>query len=262
MVYDPLIELLENERVRIEKEISSIDSWLTSHEVHNYRVRRKNNRYYYTVEGDGKEHYVSSANEGFLYTELNTSYLYRIKPMLEDDLRHIDSMLQHYHPEKRYLLYSKLSGGRKRFVKPLYKSVDEKLNEFTSALVEPMHYAGSVAPYRTLNGEMVRSKSEMYIADLLAHNQIPYHYEKKLTVGNNTYYPDFTVMNPRTGQKYIWEHFGRMGDPKYSGDAIAKINQYLLNGYVPGRNFILTFESESIPLNSEVVQTIVSRYLC
>ena len=261
MNYDPLIELLTSEKTRINKEIAEIDKWLQGHEIHNYRVRRKNNHFYYSIEVGGKENYVSTENEHILSEGMKTCYLARLKPQLEEDLRHIDSMLRWYHPERRSKIYSGMSEGRKRYVKPLYENVEDRLSAFSSVQVPPMVYPGSIASFRTQKGEMVRSKSELYIADALFQNNIPYHYEMRKTVGNQIVYPDFTVMNPRSGRIYIWEHFGRMGDPKYSADTISKINRYTMNGFVHGKNLLMTFESESIPLNPDVVRAIIKRYL-
>jgi hypothetical protein len=46
--------------------------------------------------------------------------------------------------------------------------------------------------HRTSRREMVRSKSEVIIADRLAAHGIDYTYEQPLTIGNVTKYPDFT----------------------------------------------------------------------
>ena len=46
--------------------------------------------------------------------------------------------------------------------------------------------------HRTTRGEMMRSKSEVIIADHLANNGIEYGYEQPLTIRDVTKYPDFT----------------------------------------------------------------------
>lgn len=52
--------------------------------------------------------------------------------------------------------------------------------------------------HRTLEGEFVRSKSEVIIANSLFLNHIPYRYECALQLGDVTLYPDFTIMHPQT----------------------------------------------------------------
>ncbi|MEE3440399.1 MAG: hypothetical protein VZR07_10670, partial [Ruminococcus sp.] len=52
--------------------------------------------------------------------------------------------------------------------------------------------------FETQRGEIVRSKSEVIIADALYYANIPYHYEKPIKVGDRVIYPDFTVLNVKT----------------------------------------------------------------
>ena len=40
-----------------------------------------------------------------------------------------------------------------------------------------------------------------------------------------------------------------MDDPDYVHKALNKINTYIRNGYIPGKNLLLTYESRAIPLN-------------
>ena len=75
----------------------------------------------------------------------------------------------------------------------------------------------------TAKGEYVSSKSEKIIADTLTKNNINYVYELPLRLkGYGTVKPDFTVLNKRTRQEYVWEHFGMMDG-----------NVYVSIGYVP-----------------------------
>lgn len=122
------------------------------------------------------------------------------------------------------------------------------------------------SPYKTMKGEFVRSKSECIIADRLYINGIPYHYEINHTLvdpygSDYIVQPDFTVLNKRTRQEYIWEHLGRLGDDDYCEDNLPKINNYVRSGYIPGINLILSFESSRSPLNALYVNTMIEKYL-
>ena len=121
-------------------------------------------------------------------------------------------------------------------------------------------------PYKTLRGDYVRSKSEMIIADKLYLAGIPYHYEinreNKDIYGD--YYnvqPDFTVLNKRTRQVYVWEHLGKLGDNDYCSISLPKINDYIRDGLIPGKNLILSFESQNCPLEVQVVETLIRDFL-
>ena len=114
----------------------------------------------------------------------------------------------------------------------------------------------------TDKGERVRSKSELLIANELFRADIPYRYEYPVYIKRwGTIYPDFMVLALAKKKEVYWEHFGRMDDPDYTEKLALKMNSYVQNGIFPGENLILTFESQSIPLNQNVVKELIHRYL-
>lgn len=121
-------------------------------------------------------------------------------------------------------------------------------------------------PFKTLRGEYVRSKSENIIADRLFTAGIPYHYEVCLDLVDwqdsaYTVHPDFTVLNKRTRQVFIWEHLGRLGDDDYCKDSLSKINSYIRSGFIPGKNLLLSYESRLCPLNYLVIDALIKEFL-
>lgn len=118
------------------------------------------------------------------------------------------------------------------------------------------------APYQTLKGDIVRSKSEILIADRLFAAKIPYHYEKRLELneGATSRLPDFTILHPYTLETYYWEHLGLMHDEEYRQKAKDKIELYALNGIIQGKNLIITFETGTSQLNTWYVDKIIETY--
>ena len=102
---------------------------------------------------------------------------------------------------------------------------------------------------KTMFGLLVRSKAEVMIATFLYENGIPFRYEEPLPLGSKTFYPDFTIRDPKTGAFFWFEHFGKMDDPKYVRDNIPKLITYADNGIIPSVNLILTFETKSHQLS-------------
>lgn len=99
----------------------------------------------------------------------------------------------------------------------LYEKI---LNEKEQLLHQWLHMPFQSNPFhpenlihKTASGKMVRSKSEVLIDLVLTTNHIPFHYESALVLGNSTIYPDFTILHPKTGKIFYWEHFGFMDDP-------------------------------------------------
>lgn len=87
--------------------------------------------------------------------------------------------------------------------------------------------------HKTSRDEPVRSKSEVIIADRLAHNEVEYTYEKQLTISGITRYPDFTIEHQLTGDIFYWEHLGMMHNPSYLSRWQAKLQWYRENSILP-----------------------------
>jgi len=103
--------------------------------------------------------------------------------------------------------------------------------------------------YYTDNGERVRSKSEILIANILKSLDIPYKYECPIKLGKITMYPDFTILDVKERREKYLEHFGMMGDIDYVNNMMLKIATYEQNNIFIGDRLICTFESAKRPLN-------------
>lgn len=117
------------------------------------------------------------------------------------------------------------------------------------------------AEHFTVKGLRIRSKSESFIADMLDSLKVPYRYEFPHKINGVTTYPDFTCLNIRTGTEIIWEHFGLVEKDAYAEDVVRKINGFVNEGYIFGRDFIFTVETLQQPLTSALVMKVVKQYL-
>ncbi|HGY9579727.1 TPA: ATP-dependent RecD-like DNA helicase [Vibrio harveyi] len=78
--------------------------------------------------------------------------------------------------------------------------------------------------HKTIRGEMVRSKSEVIVANILAMMNIEYFYEKPLNVRGKTYIPDFTLRHQ--GRIAYLEHLGMLNDKAYEYNWNKKKENY------------------------------------
>jgi hypothetical protein len=67
--------------------------------------------------------------------------------------------------------------------------------------------------HKTIRGEMVRSKSEVIVANILDKMKIEYFYEEPLHVNGKTYIPDFTLRYQ--GKTAYLEHLGMLSNKSY-----------------------------------------------
>lgn len=88
--------------------------------------------------------------------------------------------------------------------------------------------------HRTENGQLVRSKSELVIADKLHGRNVDYVYEQQLTLDDGqVWYPDFTIEDDATGECFYWEHLGMLHVPRYRKRWEKKLTSYRDNGVLP-----------------------------
>lgn len=68
------------------------------------------------------------------------------------------------------------------------------------------------------------------------------------------------IYNRRTGKIYIYEHLGRMDDANYVENNMYKLNLYEKNGYLIGKNLIITRETSKEPLNTAIVESYIQEF--
>ncbi|RFM35033.1 AAA family ATPase [Chitinophaga silvisoli] len=105
--------------------------------------------------------------------------------------------------------------------------------------------------HETLSAYMVRSKSEVIIANMLFERKIPFKYEYPLfaELDGSFYLPDFTITIK--GEDYYLEHLGRLDDPSYNAHWSTKEKWY--NKHFPGK---LLTTKENGRLSTDVNQII------
>lgn len=88
--------------------------------------------------------------------------------------------------------------------------------------------------HRTRRGEVVRSKSEVIVADMLYSLSIDYEYEKELVASDGTSrLPDFTIDDPASGLKVFWEHLGMLSVRDYKAKWEQKLKWYANHKIIP-----------------------------
>jgi hypothetical protein len=138
------------------------------------------------------------------------------------------------HLLSRELLYTALTRQTTRVVVlhqgPLsdllaYASVgnSETARRYTNLFADPQpvdvgggRYLEDRLIHRTANGTLVRSKSEVIIADALSAAGVEFDYELAFRGHDGTIrLPDFTIEDAVTGNLFIWEHLGLLSNPDY-----------------------------------------------
>ena len=117
--------------------------------------------------------------------------------------------------------------------------------------------------HETQSGELVRSKSEVIIANALYSYGIPFHYEEQFPYPDaygRYYYPDFVIMLP-DGRILYWEHLGLLSKLSYCQHNAEKLYHYQTNDVHIGKNLIITQDDSKGSCNSAFICKIIEEYI-
>lgn len=148
------------------------------------------------------------------------------------------------------------------------KAFSDIARRFTSLFEKPeiiefkqRYYEASLI-HKTLKGELVRSKSEVIIANMLYEAGIDYEYEKELSLGEDGIrIPDFTIDDAESGMLFYWEHCGRMSDRHYRQRWKEKKAIYEKHDIIEGENLIVSYDDLNGSIDSVAIKKLIEQYL-
>ncbi|MBR3374858.1 MAG: hypothetical protein IKG71_03595 [Firmicutes bacterium] len=178
------------------------------------------------------------------------------------ELNSLNKLIRRYEIGTAEDIYENLPPARHALVTPIFIPDDQFVKNWLAQQYEGLGFEEGAPEFYAESGLRVRSKSEIGIANKYDELQIPMLFERPLKLkGWKTVYPDFTLLNVRLRKEFIHEHLGKMDDPEYAEENVAKINAYEKNGYYPGKNLILTFETKGNPFDVRKIEDIAKQYL-
>jgi len=176
----------------------------------------------------------------------------------------------------RELLYTALTRSRKQLVLLVEGQTAAGLNAFrdrsdtarrnTNLFAAAVREQADQLPYadhlihRTEKGHLVRSKSELVIANILFHLGIPYEYEQPLELkeGGPPIHPDFSFTDP-AGDRIVWEHLGMMSREDYRLSWERRRKDYEAAGYKAGVNLFTSEDDDRGGLDSTEIRKLATR---
>lgn len=244
--------------------------------IYTIKNHKKAHFYFRDPAQDGKFCYIRD-DDSLIHALLQKRYLLRLQEAAGKELTAIDLYLGHMPEVSAEEVYETFSGDEKERIVPELESDELFVRRWEGEKYESLREAeklgivawNSAAVYDedgdnipvsesiTDRGEVVRSKSECLIANMLNKNGIPYKYEKPLWLGGAQIYPDFTILDVRNRREIYLEHLGRLDDQDYLEKTVRKLNRYAGEGYHLGDRVLLTMETRAQPLNLPAAEKMV-----
>jgi len=228
--------------------------------VYSQRKTDKTGKRYYKVLGDDTDSEVIAIKQ----LRYNTTYR-KVLEQNKDALNSCITLLKKSYEDYRIDAIEELAG-------PAYKDSTESINknpaistdsEWRDFVSRPTGYIKH--PQIAIDGQVLKSKSELTIYNMLKGLGVDFHYEYpiKLRGENNsivTVRADFVIRRP-DGSYVIIEHLGQLSLLDYANDTVNKLLLYTRNNYVLGDNLFLTSESGDGCLNSKAIYDIVTKLI-
>lgn len=224
--------------------------------------KKKQTDFYYRKNSGDRWSYIPKAEAGRAGALAQKDYYKRVLEILKRKYRAFAMLHGQSANDALLELYDSLHPERRRLISAVYLSDDEFIENWKNESLPPKKFdPEDKSSHYTDNGERVRSKSEVMIANLFLKRGVLYLYEPGLQLNERVIYPDFRVLNRRIRKTFYFENFGMMDNPEYSAKAVQKINAYILNGFLPGDGLIYSMETSEHPLDMRVVERMIDRYL-
>ena len=177
-------------------------------------------------------------------------------------LSQIERILKDYEDDEMEKCFLREHPERQKLILPVESTYQQELEEWLAKPYLGKEFKEDATVILTNNGLRVRSKSEKILADYFDSLEIPYKYECPIYLKPyGTVFPDFTFLSRRTRQEIYWEHEGLLDNPEYARTAVKKLELYEKNGIYPGERLLLTFETSTSVISTELIKEMVERYL-
>jgi len=256
--------ILEERKTILDSLIANMQESLKKAPSGRLRISECNNKkqYYHCNNSEGGTGvYIPKEKRNYACRLAQKSYDEKVMREAKKESDLLQKMIVYYEGRTVDKVFGSLSEGRKELVQPIEEGLEKYVREWSGYKYQGKDFAEEAAELYTDQGERVRSKSELIIANILCKNNIPYRYECPVELkGYGTVYPDFTILDVKRRKEILWEHLGMMDDPVYAEQAVRKIQSYMANGFYPGDNLILTAETRLQPLNLKIVHGVIDRY--
>lgn len=264
---DYLQEALERKEYELQQLLSKLQQEMSVAPEGTLRItqtskKKKTYQFYHCAEDTARMgRYIRKSNLTLACQLAQKMYDEVLFGRAQSQLEAVQTLKIGYDSIELQRLYEELSEQKQALIKPWVLNDQQYVEQWLADEYPPMLFEPGTPEFYTGKGERVRSKSEVMIADRLIALGVPYKYEKPLHLDGGTVRPDFTALNVRTREELYWEHLGKMGDEDYSENAVRKINRYVREGIMPGRNLILTYETKASSLSSPIIERCIKEYL-
>lgn len=248
-----------------EVQILQLKSYLEKLPGEHIYAHKRKDKYIYclrTRDAQGRLHekYLASKQEKYIKACCENFYLRKLIFVIEKELHILQLFKRNYKPNEKFEVWDSLPEAYKQYVQQRFRDNKTVCHDWEYAEFESNNFPNTNANlYKTKKGEIVRSRIELIVADMLYDLGIPYRYECMLSLASGDVYPDFTIMHPETLELYYIEIFGMMDKPEYEQAAFTKIAKYAASDVY--QNLLMFFDHKNAPISpSNIKKSLINMF--
>lgn len=218
--------------------------------------------YYYFIDPVTKKRkYIKQKDLNFVYELKYRRNLEEAVNTLNHNLRYQNLLLKNYKNYDPESVHERLPKTYKDVTLPFYDDFVIQPEEWSKEDYPKSKFAEG-RRFKTSFGLLVRSKSELVIAEILHSYHIPFRYEERIVLydkeGNKHYvYPDFCILTPLQ-ERIFWEHLGMLSNADYREHNEQKFQLYFENGITIPKNLIVTMDDAEGGLDIEAITRVIT----
>ena len=215
--------------------------------------RLKGKVYYKWIKG-GKTKYIGAGNRELVEKLQLRRYLEKLIATIDRNAGYLRELWEKYRPVAPEEILGSLpkTYRNRRLLTLAGQGAD--LREWEESDYEQSAWHREYKVHLTAKGDLVRSKSELIIADMLYEREIPYHYEEVLHMPDGGYLvPDFTIGVRDTGRLVYLEPCGMLSEEHYRRDYLRKMERYCVAGFRPWIDVYFTFDNANGALDTDKI---------
>jgi len=253
-------EDLLREKENLEFLLSRIDEQLAQMPPGRLRIstsRKKEQFFHQPKDDEDTRIYIRKKDRALAEQLAQKTYLEHLKTAARGNHEFLDAFLKNYSATALTDAFTEMCPARQKLVTPWIETDAQYAARWLNTPFVGKDSSDVKNDLYSEKNEHMRSKSELLIANTFIRKGIPYKYECPLRLKDGTtIYPDFTVLQIATRKVVYVEHCGIMDNPDYRDRFFWKQKQYVKNGILPGRDLIMTFEDDSHPLDTLLVNSL------
>lgn len=237
---------LKQLRKAIVKHSHSLRDYNSLSLVNSFHKGTSNQQYYLRQKGVPGKVYIKRTDAALVEKIKAAHYYKKLLQVIDTDIKLLEAVNKEYiipeHDSINKLLpkvYRNESPPAAMHVSPNAKEWKERME--AEKAKRPL-YRPEELTYRAQDGTMMRSLSEVIIANYLLSLGITFVYELPFTHRGKMVLPDFAILSPVDNRTVIIiEHQGAMGSEEYQSKFIKTLLFYLGTKMVPNKDVFFTF---------------------